>query len=149
MSTSTETPVRPVSQVSAPNRSMAGANGVTFAYRRFGSTDGTKCRWSSCITSALKIYRDAGHGFLFQYPAEFAGEVDAFLAYPKAAHEPRTFDGFVFPTRRRVHLHDADGDAAQSFAPITLDIDSIEVEPRPMSDASADPAIDTNPRRTR
>jgi pimeloyl-ACP methyl ester carboxylesterase len=28
----------------------------------------------------LKIYPDAGHGFLFQYPAEFAGEVDAFLA---------------------------------------------------------------------
>jgi hypothetical protein len=31
-------------------------------------------------------------------------------------HEPRTFDGFVFPTRRRVHLHDADGRADQSFA---------------------------------
>jgi pimeloyl-ACP methyl ester carboxylesterase len=27
----------------------------------------------------LKIYPDAGHGFLFQYPAEFAGEVDRFL----------------------------------------------------------------------
>jgi pimeloyl-ACP methyl ester carboxylesterase len=26
-----------------------------------------------------KIYPDAGHGFLFQYPAEFAGEIDAFL----------------------------------------------------------------------
>jgi hypothetical protein len=28
----------------------------------------------------LKIYPDAGRGFLFQYPAEFAGDVDAFLA---------------------------------------------------------------------
>jgi pimeloyl-ACP methyl ester carboxylesterase len=27
----------------------------------------------------LKIYPDAGAGFLFQYPAEFAGQVDAFL----------------------------------------------------------------------
>ena len=27
----------------------------------------------------LKIYPDAGHGFLFQYPAEFASEVDRFL----------------------------------------------------------------------
>jgi pimeloyl-ACP methyl ester carboxylesterase len=27
----------------------------------------------------LGIYRDAGHGFLFQYPAEFAREVTAFL----------------------------------------------------------------------
>jgi pimeloyl-ACP methyl ester carboxylesterase len=28
----------------------------------------------------MTIYPDAGHGFLFQYPAEFAAEVDAFLA---------------------------------------------------------------------
>ena len=27
----------------------------------------------------LKIYPDAGHGFFFQYPAEFAGEVERFL----------------------------------------------------------------------
>ena len=27
----------------------------------------------------LKIYPDAGHGFLFQYPAEFAGEAERFL----------------------------------------------------------------------
>ena len=27
----------------------------------------------------LKIYADAGHGFLFQYPADFAGEVERFL----------------------------------------------------------------------
>jgi pimeloyl-ACP methyl ester carboxylesterase len=27
----------------------------------------------------LKIYPDANHGFLFQYPHEFAAEVNAFL----------------------------------------------------------------------
>jgi pimeloyl-ACP methyl ester carboxylesterase len=27
----------------------------------------------------LSVYPDAGHGFLFQYPAEFAHEVNAFL----------------------------------------------------------------------
>jgi pimeloyl-ACP methyl ester carboxylesterase len=29
--------------------------------------------------AGLRIYPDAGHGFLFQYPAEFADEVEAFL----------------------------------------------------------------------
>jgi pimeloyl-ACP methyl ester carboxylesterase len=28
----------------------------------------------------LRIYPDAGHEFPFQYPVEFAGEVQAFLA---------------------------------------------------------------------
>jgi pimeloyl-ACP methyl ester carboxylesterase len=28
----------------------------------------------------LRIYDDAGHGFLFQHPVEFAAEVGAFLA---------------------------------------------------------------------
>ena len=28
----------------------------------------------------LKIYPDAAHGFLFQHHAEFAADVDAFLA---------------------------------------------------------------------
>ena len=31
-------------------------------------------------SARLKIYPDAGHGFLFQYPAEFAGEVERFLS---------------------------------------------------------------------
>jgi hypothetical protein len=30
--------------------------------------------------SLIEIYPDAGHGFLFQYPAEFAADVDEFLA---------------------------------------------------------------------
>jgi len=43
-------------------------------------------------------------------------------------HDPKTFDGFVFPTRRRVHLHDANGIANQQFAPITVDVVDIAVE---------------------
>ncbi len=42
-------------------------------------------------------------------------------------HSPRTFDGFVFPTLRLVHLHDAEGVADQSFAPITLDVEDVTV----------------------
>jgi hypothetical protein len=44
-----------------------------------------------------------------------------------STHDPKTFDGFVFPTRRRVHQHDADGVADQSVAGITIDIDDIAV----------------------
>ncbi|WP_328912018.1 MULTISPECIES: alpha/beta fold hydrolase [unclassified Streptomyces] len=29
----------------------------------------------------LSIYPDAGHGFLWQYPADFAAEVNAFLGH--------------------------------------------------------------------
>ena len=50
---------------------------------------------------------------------------------PPVAHytyDPKTFDGFVFPTRRRVLLHDANGIADHSFAPITLDIADVTVE---------------------
>jgi hypothetical protein len=43
------------------------------------------------------------------------------------AHDPKSFDGFVFPTRRRVHLHDEAGHADQSFALITLDIERVTV----------------------
>ena len=42
-------------------------------------------------------------------------------------HEHRTFDGFVFPTHRRVYLHDANGLANKDFAPITIDIDSVSI----------------------
>jgi catechol 2,3-dioxygenase-like lactoylglutathione lyase family enzyme len=43
-------------------------------------------------------------------------------------HDAKAFDGFVFPTRRRVHLYDEDGRADQSFAPITLDVADVTVE---------------------
>ena len=31
----------------------------------------------------IRIYPDAAHGFLFQYPAEVAADVNAFLAEPR------------------------------------------------------------------
>lgn len=49
---------------------------------------------------------------------------------PPVAHysyEHKTFDGLVFPARRRVYLHDATGVANKDFAPITIDVDSISV----------------------
>jgi hypothetical protein len=45
-------------------------------------------------------------------------------------HDPRTFDGFVFPTRRLVHLHNAGGIADQRFAGITIDVDDVAIERR-------------------
>ena len=42
-------------------------------------------------------------------------------------HDPKTFDGFVFPTRHLVHRHDQHGIADQSLAVITLDLDDITV----------------------
>ena len=50
---------------------------------------------------------------------------------PPVAHytrDPKTFDGFVFPTRRLVHLHNAKGIADQSFAAMTISIDAVSVE---------------------
>jgi hypothetical protein len=40
-------------------------------------------------------------------------------------HDPVVFDGFVFYTRRVVHLHDEAGNTNFDLAPITLDIDSV------------------------
>jgi pimeloyl-ACP methyl ester carboxylesterase len=31
----------------------------------------------------IRIYPDAAHGFLFQYPVEVAADVNAFLAEPR------------------------------------------------------------------
>jgi hypothetical protein len=44
--------------------------------------------------------------------------------------EPKTFDGFVFPTRRHVHLRGADGTADRSFALITLDVSTVSMDRR-------------------
>jgi hypothetical protein len=42
-------------------------------------------------------------------------------------HGPRTFDGFLFYSRRLVHLRDENNVADQDFAPITIDVDSVEL----------------------
>ncbi len=43
-------------------------------------------------------------------------------------HDHKIFDGFVFPTRRLVHLHDGSGVANQRFAPITIDVTAVTVD---------------------
>ena len=50
---------------------------------------------------------------------------------PPVAHytyDHKTFDGFVFPTRRRVYLHDANGVASQDFTPITIDLANVTLD---------------------
>jgi len=42
-------------------------------------------------------------------------------------HDPQRFDGFVFPTRRRIHGRDANGIADQRVAAITLDVENVTV----------------------
>jgi hypothetical protein len=42
-------------------------------------------------------------------------------------HDYKTFDRFVFPTRRLVYLHDANGVADKGFAPITIDVAAVTV----------------------
>jgi hypothetical protein len=43
-------------------------------------------------------------------------------------HDPKTFDGFVFYTRRLIHLRDADGNADQGWVGITVDLDSVRID---------------------
>jgi MOSC domain-containing protein YiiM len=43
-------------------------------------------------------------------------------------HDYQTFDGFVFPTRRLVYLHDASGVADKGFAPITIDVNVVTAD---------------------
>lgn len=59
---------------------------------------------------------------------DYSPEVTGSPPIAHYTHDPRTFDGFVFPTRRRVHLHDANGIADLQFAPITLDVASVRVD---------------------
>ena len=42
-------------------------------------------------------------------------------------HDHKTFDGFVLPTRRLVHPHDANGVADQGFSPLTIDVTAVTV----------------------
>jgi hypothetical protein len=72
---------------------------------------------------------------LFYYDADFmlrrmdyAPEVTGYTPVAHYTDDPQMFDGFVFPTRRRVHQRDADGNADQSVATITLDIADITLD---------------------
>jgi hypothetical protein len=72
---------------------------------------------------------------LFYYDADFmlrrmdyAPEVTGSRQIAHYTHDPQMFDGFVFPTRRRVHQCGTDGIADQSVAAITLDIADVAVD---------------------
>ncbi|MEU1205258.1 hypothetical protein [Nocardia sp. NPDC005825] len=95
-----------LTQLTAPILSIEAANGVRYAYRRFGHAAidrpplvflqhfrGTLDNWDPVLVdqlaehrevilpdARLRIFPDAAHGFLFQYPPQFAGLVDEFLA---------------------------------------------------------------------
>jgi hypothetical protein len=62
---------------------------------------------------------------------DYSPEVTGSPPVAHYAHDHVTVDGLVFPTRRRVHLHDADGVADQSFAVITIDVSEIAVDRAP------------------
>jgi pimeloyl-ACP methyl ester carboxylesterase len=65
------------SQLTTRNRTVEAANGVTY---RMVPTKNTHLLGERLPDARVQIYPDAGHGFLFQYPAEFAATVDQFLS---------------------------------------------------------------------
>lgn len=74
----------------------------------------------------------------FYYDADFrqrrmdyAPDVTGNAPIAHYTHDPVTYDGFVFYTRRLVHFRDAEGQADQSVAPITIDVKPISVDLRP------------------
>jgi hypothetical protein len=85
---------------------------------------------------------------VFYYDADFmqrrmdyAPEVNGDVLVAQYQFEPKTFDGLVFPTRRRIHRRSADGTADQSQTAITLDIADVEIDsPRPPCPSSASSA---------
>lgn len=59
---------------------------------------------------------------------DYSPEVTGSPPVAHYTHDPRAFGGFVFATRRRVHLHDASGIADQGFAPILIDVTRVTVD---------------------
>jgi hypothetical protein len=59
---------------------------------------------------------------------DYAPDVTGKAPVAHYTHDHKTFDGFVFPTRRLIHLHDASGVADQGFTPITVDVASVTLE---------------------
>jgi hypothetical protein len=61
---------------------------------------------------------------------DYAPEVTGNSQVAHYTHDPKTFDGFVFPTRRLVHRRNADAIADQSVAAITVDVTHVDVDKR-------------------
>jgi predicted nucleic acid-binding protein len=58
---------------------------------------------------------------------DYSPDVTGKLPIAHYTHNPQSFAGFVFPTRRRIHRRDADDVADQRVAAITLDIEIVIV----------------------
>jgi hypothetical protein len=65
-------------------------------------------------------------GFLLRR-MDYSPDVTGKAPVAHYTYDHRTFDGFVFPTRRRVLLHDVHGMANHDFVPITLDVTSVSL----------------------
>jgi hypothetical protein len=59
---------------------------------------------------------------------DYAPDVTGNSPIAHYTHDPQTFDGFTFYTRRQVHLRNAEGVADHTFTPITIGIESVSVE---------------------
>jgi hypothetical protein len=67
-------------------------------------------------------------GAFMQRRMDYSPDVTGNPPVAHYTHDHKKFDGFVFPTRRLVHLHDKSGVADQRFAPITIDVSEVAVE---------------------
>jgi hypothetical protein len=67
---------------------------------------------------------------------DYAPDVTGSAPVAHYTDDPKTFDGFVFPTRRHIYRRGDDGTADQRLAIITVDVSSVRVQHMPGADAS-------------
>lgn len=65
---------------------------------------------------------------LMQRRMDYAPDVAGNAPIAHYTHDPKTFDGLLFPTRRLVHTRDQAGTADQRFAAITVDVEHIKLD---------------------
>jgi hypothetical protein len=76
---------------------------------------------------------------------DYAPEVTANSPVAHYTHDPKTFHGFVFPTRRRIHRRDVNGIADQTVAAITLDVTQVTIEAEPVGKATGADPVEPSP----
>jgi hypothetical protein len=59
---------------------------------------------------------------------DYAVEVNGDILVAQYQCEPRTFEGLILPTQRRVHRRSPDGIADQSQTSITIDVADIAID---------------------
>jgi hypothetical protein len=94
---------------------------------------GGLANWTKATTFPKTIaYHNADQVFYYddafmQRRMDYSPDVTGKPPVAHYTHDYKTFDGFLFATRRRVLLHDANGIADQDFAPITMDVTDVQV----------------------